>query len=364
MGKWFDYIMKICNWGVALLLVFSRLATLINPNAYIFPSYLGLAFPILVIINIIFAIYWIYRFKTAFFIPLLALLFSYENICKTFPTNNNESVVNDGLKIISYNAQLLDFYKPINENKIIKYLLESNADIICLQEYGYSFEKGALSKADISQTLEKFYPYSHALTEKNSWNGVYGIITFSKYPIINKKNVDYTSSNKTIYSDILYNSDTIRIFNCHLESNKLTRQDKLLIKKLGKREIDNRGFVKSLYVKMGNTYRKRAAQADSVAKVVKSTPYPTIVCGDFNDVMVSYCYRTILGERLSDAHSETGFGYNYTYHENGFFFKIDHILHSKDIMAHNFIVDRIDYSDHYPIKCSFTFPNSKIVSQK
>ena len=55
MGKWFDYILQICNWGIALLLVFSNLAGYVNPNAFILPSYLGLAFPILVIVNIIFA---------------------------------------------------------------------------------------------------------------------------------------------------------------------------------------------------------------------------------------------------------------------------------------------------------------------
>ena len=111
MGKWFDYILQICNWGIALLLVFSNLAGYVNPNAFILPSYLGLAFPILVIVNIIFAIYWIYRFKATFFIPFFALLFSAGNIFKTFPTNDNEITQQDGLKIVSYNTQLLDFYK-------------------------------------------------------------------------------------------------------------------------------------------------------------------------------------------------------------------------------------------------------------
>lgn len=364
MGKWVDYILQICNWGVALLLVFSKLAGYINPNAFIIPSYLGLAFPILVIINIIFAIYWIYRFKATFFIPLFALLFSAGNIFKTFPTNDNETTLPDGLKIVSYNTQLLDFYKSKDKNKILQYLIDSDADIICLQEFGYSFKTGALSQKDIDQTLGKLYPYSHKLVEKNSWNGVNGLITYSKFRIISQNKVEYTSNNKTIYSDILYRGDTLRVFNCHLESNKLTRGDKLLIKKLGGKDIDNGQLVKQLYVKMGNSYRKRSEQAEAIADVINSTHYPTIVCGDFNDVIISYSYQTILGDLLKDAHTESGFGYNYTYHENGFFFKIDHILHSKEISSHNFMVDRLNYSDHYPIRCTLTFPNSKKVSQK
>ena len=364
MGKWFDYTMQILNWGASILLICSRFATTINPNNFIIPSYIGLAFPILVIINFLFAIYWIYRLKPAFFMPFFALLLSFENIAKSFPANSNESEIPDGLKIVSYNTQLLDFYKSKQNNKILRYLSESDADILCLQEFGYSIKANALSQDDIAQSLEKIYPYKHILTKKNSWDGVMGLATYSKYPIINRKKVDYTSTNNnTIYTDILYNGDTIRIFNCHLESNKLTRQDKLLITKLGGKSIDNKKFVKEIYVKMGNSYRKRASQAEAIAKVIDETSFPTIVCGDFNDVMLSYSYNTILGNHLTDAHSEVGFGYNYTYHENSFYFKIDHILHSKNIKSHNFLVDRVNYSDHYPIKCILTFPNSKIVSE-
>ncbi len=53
---------------------------------------------------------------------------------------------------------------------------------------------------------------------------------------------------------------------------------------------------------------------------------------------------------LKDAYVSTAFGPGITYHEDLFLFRIDYILHSTNIYAYATKVDKIKYSDHYPLR--------------
>ena len=150
----------------------------------------------------------------------------------------------------------------------------------------------------------------------------------------------------------------MRVFNCHLESNQLTENDKVLIKKLGeeyKNEVVNE-VVDQLSQKLGRSFKLRAKQADIIAGEISKTDLPIILCGDFNDVPVSYAYTKIKGDRLSDSFVESGAGYGYTFNERLFWFRIDQIMHSKEFSAFRFKVDKVDYSDHFPIECYLSLP--------
>lgn len=76
---------------------------------------------------------------------------------------------------------------------------------------------------------------------------------------------------------------------------------------------------------------------------------PLIICGDFNDTPVSYCYQQIRGA-LSDSWEEAGWGPGITYNRNKFWFRIDHIFHSKHFKTIDIkVLDEYSYSDHYPV---------------
>ncbi|KAA6333704.1 hypothetical protein EZS27_017905 [termite gut metagenome] len=107
-----------------------------------------------------------------------------------------------------------------------------------------------------------------------------------------------------------------------------------------------------LTAKLADASVNRAEQARVIAGEISSSPHSfVVVCGDFNDVSVSYTYR-VISQGLKDAFIQSGCGIGVSYNENGFYFKIDHILTSKNMKAYNCIVDRsIKDSDHYPIKC-------------
>ena len=100
---------------------------------------------------------------------------------------------------------------------------------------------------------------------------------------------------------------------------------------------------------MGRGYTKRATQVQQITDYINQQDYDKlIVCGDFNDMPISYAYKKMRGN-LEDAYASTGFGPGITYHEHLFLFRIDYILHSKNLKAYKTTVDRVRYSDHYPV---------------
>ena len=68
-----------------------------------------------------------------------------------------------------------------------------------------------------------------------------------------------------------------------------------------------------------------------------------------HDTPQSYAYRKIRG-KLKDSYVSTGLGPGITYHANGFWFRIDHILYGKGLQSLSTHIDKVKYSDHYPVK--------------
>ena len=64
-------------------------------------------------------------------------------------------------------------------------------------------------------------------------NRYYGIATFSRYPIIRKGEIIHPgSSSLSIYTDILIQKDTFRIYNNHLQSFRLKRMERSFIEEM------------------------------------------------------------------------------------------------------------------------------------
>jgi endonuclease/exonuclease/phosphatase family metal-dependent hydrolase len=349
------------------LLVVSGLATYISPEKLILPAYLGLFFLPLVFINILFLFFWVVKLKWYFVFSLAVLVFSFNNFCNDFPFNgkakNEFPAANDSssiseVSLLSYNVKHFNFYKKDKQkehfNEIVDYIIKRDADIVCLQEFGYYNEKKFLSEDDIMNMFSKKYPYRHIVyqygtNEKNA----YGVATLSKYPIVKKQEMDYDSKfNRSIFSDIKIAGRRLRVFNCHLESNQLTHNDRKRMAKLmdstNQKNISE--TTEMLTRKLGFAYRKRAHQADLIAEAIRESPHSVVVCGDFNDTPISYTYQTIRAD-LNDVFVNCSTGPGITYNELPFLYRIDYILCSNEIAAARFKIDRVKFSDHYPISC-------------
>ena len=83
---------------------------------------------------------------------------------------------------------------------------------------------------------------------------------------------------------------------------------------------------------------------------MKTSPYPVIVCGDFNDTPLSYVYNQF-NTNLVDAYRETATGIGVTYAGRVPAGRIDYNLHSGDLGANDFGIQSVPFSDHRAIHC-------------
>jgi endonuclease/exonuclease/phosphatase family metal-dependent hydrolase len=232
----------------------------------------------------------------------------------------------------------------------VQFISEEKVDIVCFQEFFY-LENMSPSLSDIRDGLKttKHYYIDHFEHTNNIY---YGIATFSKYPIIGKGNIRFKNSlNSAIYTDILIKGDTIRVYNNHLQSYKIHHDDIEFIDNFKfEYNEDQVRHAKSLSAKMYRAYVKRAEQAEIVSDHIKNSPYPVIVCGDFNDTPVSFAYNKVKG-KLKDSFVESGYGVSNTYNGNIPSFRIDYIFHDSFFSSQNYERKDVAFSDHYPVMC-------------
>jgi endonuclease/exonuclease/phosphatase family metal-dependent hydrolase len=344
-----SFILTI-NVGLVILLIICGYAYKIKPEYSFLSAFLGYGFPILALVNFFFIFYWLVRLKGWIFISILGFILTFSSYQAWFPVNiKSEKQPDKSLKFLSFNVMYFSFkvkQKPGELHPVLDYIQKSDADIVCLQEAGPVFINKTVNDEQTKEAL-KAYPYICSGANENR----YSVVLLSKYPVIRSHRIEYESqSNSSFYYDLKIGKDTVRIINNHLESNKLNSDEKnkytdLLIY----RESDQLAKVaEDLGSKVGNASFIRANQADSVSKMVLKSPYKVILCGDFNDVPGSYTYRTVR-KGLMDAWIENGNGWGNTYHENLFLFRIDFIMHSPSIGSSQIKVDKVRYSDHYPI---------------
>ena len=348
-------------------LLLSYLSVYINPNTIWVISFFGLAFPVIILINLAFLLYWIYRKKRKLYIiSIITIILGMSHITDFFQINmfsNSESEQEESFKILSYNVRLFDLYSWDNQfvkrNAIFDLIKNEKADIICLQEFYYDIT-GNFPTLDTLVELQdaKNYYVSDSQFKRNKHH--FGMIIFSKYPIINNGDIRYgKSDNFTSFADIVIKNDTIRVYNNHLQSIRFDYSDYELMDdidlKIDSNEIKSaKNITKLLKV----AFEKRAAQAEQLAEHISNSPYKTIVAGDFNDTPISYAYNTIINAGLEDAFWESGFLISNTYVGKFPSFRIDYILHSKELESFNYNRIKEEYSDHYPITCEFIINSS------
>lgn len=355
IGKLLGWILLGANALVAILMLVCAFSPYISPQALPILSCTGLAFPIFLLMNILFLIFWLIFHKLYALLPLAAMFACAAQIRAYIPLNvPAKEIPNDALKVLSYNVMAYNYDKAHTEkspNEIVAYMQNSNADIICTQEA--IFNPGSSTKFLTEKSLQKAmstYPYYSRYTKgANGWN------CFSRYPILSTRLIDYESAgNGSIAYELKVGADTLLLINNHLESNKLTLDDKTAYRDMivDPKEEKVKSTSKLLMRKIADAVSIRAAQADSVAKFIRESGHKyVVVCGDFNDSPVSYAHR-IISEGMNDAFIDTGNGLGISYNRNGFYFRIDHIMTSTNLEVFNCEVDRsIKASDHYPIWC-------------
>jgi len=361
LKKLFQKILLFINYIFAVALVLSHLSVLVAPDFFWPLSFFGLIYPVLLIANILFFVYWLFKWKKVAFISLLVILSGYNHLVNVLPGINKENQAPENradkeFKVLSYNVRAFNIYEWLNDpntNKgIFNFIRSEHPDIICLQEF-FTNKNSQLSPERF-QSLFGETPFEHIeYSLKNSENTGFGIATFSRYPIVSKGRIEFSNSvNMAIYSDLIIERDTVRVFNLHLQSINLRANNYAFLDSLKVRYSDqNIREIRDLSTKLKVAYIQRSRQAKEISEMVRKSPYPVIICGDFNDPPVSYAYRKIRG-KLNDAWVEAGSGLGNTY-TGRLPFRIDYILYDDIFRCYDFERVKTQLSDHYPILAVF-----------
>jgi len=338
------YTFLIANIIVALMLAATYVVPHINPKSFWLPPMVGLLYPYILFLNVCFVVFWgilYWRYALISSIIILSGFSIHQSYFQLLPRTTSSKT---GIKILSYNVA--NFYSylenPKKEKNILAFIASQNADIICLQETKLQ-KSGTLNPV----TLKNRFPgIKHCqLAHQSSWNGP---VTFSSYPIVQMGEIRFKNSNNmVIYSDIKIKQDTIRVYNCHLQSYGIKTDDYSVIDTLGF-EDKKLKEMRAIGSKLKHAYIRRSTQVEKLIKHIESCKYPVIVCGDFNDTAISHTYHA-LTPALKDAFVESGSGISTTYRGKLPPNRIDYILSSKHFKTYNYKRYKVAFSDHYPI---------------
>jgi len=105
--------------------------------------------------------------------------------------------------------------------------------------------------------------------------------------------------------------------------------------------------LKTLIAKLRHGATNRSAQIDRIIEHTKTSPYPYMICGDFNETPYSYNYLR-LRRHFSNAFEKAGHGFGFSVNSSLFFLRIDHQFYGTGLKALNYQVDRsMRISDHF-----------------
>jgi endonuclease/exonuclease/phosphatase family metal-dependent hydrolase len=355
-----------CNAGIVLFFLLACLAPYLNPQRWWLISFLGIGFPFLLVLVIVFLIWWLFVRRKFAVISAIALLIGFKSISVFFAFHISpkfEYKKQPGsIRIASWNvARFIEMKRNNNKGsqtrlQMMDLIAQQDADIFCMQEFFHSNDSAWYPNLEYIRSHFN-YPYYYYSHDNDGDKHFIGSIIFSRYPIIDSAMVRYprpTLPEALMHADIKVNDDTIRIFTTHLQSLQFKKTDYEKIDRIKEAEggmvSDSRSIFSKL--KTGITYRK--IQADIVKQVLEDSPYPFLFCGDLNDVPNSYTYFTVRGN-LQDAFLKKGFGIGRTFSALSPTLRIDYIFADKHFKIDQFNRVLKNYSDHYLILSDVTF---------
>ena len=360
----FNRIVWIFNILAVIGISFSYLASYVSPRIIWWLALFGLAYEIFLAINIIFVVYWALLRSRRFVFSMIFILLGLGRLFSVIQFNSSsksekELRSENNIKVMSFNVRLFDLYNWFHNNEtrvdIFNFLKDESPDIICFQEfYATDRKRPDFNNADTLHSIlnAKYSQVEYSITLRNTDH--WGIATFSKYPIVRKQNVHFAAKggNVFIVSDIKINKDTVRVFNTHLESVHFGWNSYRFIENLNNDDVQQDELAGSLMIlrQLKHAFVKRAVQVEILRDSILASPYPVIICGDFNDTPNSYTYH-ILSNNLKDTFKESGNGLGKSYVGPFPSFRIDYIFHDERISSTAFKTIHQKLSDHFPISC-------------
>lgn len=357
----FTKLILILNIAAVATLLLSYLAGIISPVKYWYIAFFGLAYPFVILANVIFLVVWIFKKRWYFLISLTAILIGYNTLLSTFGfrTKTEHAFIKDSaaISLMTYNVHHFkqfgfDLDSSTRQN-ILGLIANEQPDVLGLQEFFTRHKGKYLTKDSIFNILgsKEYYFFPNSGNDYEST----GIALFTKLPIVaqgNLEKLDPGGANNGIWVDLKKDDKIFRVYLVHLASISFMPEDYSYFNQLksdfSTKDNDVEKGKRILY-RLRNAFIKRAKQVEILKNYTDTCKTPYIIMGDFNDTPAAYSVKQI-SKNMQNAFREKGSGLGITY--NGEFpnFQIDYILASRkfDILSYKII--KKAYSDHYPVK--------------
>jgi endonuclease/exonuclease/phosphatase family metal-dependent hydrolase len=257
------------------------------------------------------------------------------------------------LTIVNYNVKNFDHYTYSRvgsdvPERLLDWLVATQADVLCLQEVQ------DLGKAPFNATQrlrEAGYRHTATFDQKARPSG---LVVYAKHPIVGVDNAYFGGQNGLVSADMVWQTDTLRIINVHLHSMTLRFEGLRKSQDMAQ----TKAALREIARKMKKGYEERTEQAALLSEWIAASPYPVIVCGDFNETPYSYVYR-MLQKQLSNAYEEKGRGFGFTFRSAPYWIRIDHQFYDPNRL--NLVAFKthreITLSDHYPLRATYSMKN-------
>jgi endonuclease/exonuclease/phosphatase family metal-dependent hydrolase len=328
----------------------------LSPDITVIPAFFGLSYPFWLAVALFGLVYSAVRKRWKLFgLTACCLLLSWKLMQATlgFGTEGCKTCheMERSVSILSYNVRLFDLYNwttgDNTREEIYAFLDSTPVDVICFQEFFHTVKPGV---ADPRKELMERLGYSNyhdKYTHEMHDVQYFGLLTFSRYPIVGKGEVSFESdpNNFCIYTDLAVHGDTIRVYNAHLASIRLKTEDY--------RAIDrgpDQKETKRLVSRISGGYQRRASQIEAVVSSIAGSPHPVVLCVDLNDTPISYAHAQ-LESHLKDSFRGRHFGFGGTHIGLFPFLRIDYAMHSEELNAHYLkLHEDVELSDHHPLE--------------
>ncbi len=350
------------NGAVVLLFLLAAISPLINPQDWPLFSLLGLAFPFLTFLVLVFGVAWLFIKRRWALVSAFALVLGFSKIQNIFafkfPQPFKEAKKPEHIRVASWNvARFVELIRNNNKgsqtrHKMLQQIKEANADILCLQEFSTSINPEWYNNIEaVGKGLG--YPFHFFSHEWDGTSFFKGSVIFSRYPIVDTGMIRFprpTLPDALVFVDIRKGKDMLRVYTTHLQSNQFKKQDLAKIEDL--KGVKSPFFYNAFYIfrKLSTAIRLRSTQADIVGNVIHNSPFPVILCADLNDVPTSYSYNMVR-QHLNDVFLNKGFGLGRTYNSISPTLRIDYIFTDKSYKIHQFERITTRFSDHFMILC-------------
>lgn len=315
---------KVAGIGFITFSIAILFSVFLSPDPHFIYGVASLSIPLFGLANVLVATYFVLRrwwwlSVYAMIVPL-AVFTCYD----LFSVIDKEGSFEPSFGLVTYNTdQLIDSITRVDHRKeFVEW--SKDFDVICLQEM-----------LEVKDDTFKIPGYTKIFSGKEtSPTEHFGVGIFSRLPVTDHGVVEFgaPSFNRLVWADIIFDSDTIRVATVHMKSYNFQA---------------NAFNVNITRLHEGLSYR--TWHAKMTKQFIDQSPYPVILCGDFNEPTHSYTYR-LVSKGMKNAFHGSGNFFEYTFWLKGMPIRIDHILTSPELQTRGFEVTHgLNWSDHSPV---------------